>query len=109
MEVSTETPSQLDCWFSATLAFEINKHYMELSQSLPFLVALANMISLPQHKYSFQDINTSNLYEWDRKAWAQEGVLRSQMFPEIEGNAPIAASLYALMVGAKAVHSVDIF
>ena len=75
-----------------------------LSTSIPFLAALACMISLPVHKGSYEAVSNMSPFEWDRKAWSHEHFFASVGMALDPGNAVLGAALWGLMVVAEAVH-----
>ena len=73
-----------------------------LSKSIPFLAALAKMISLPAHRDTMVASADLSPFEWDRKAWSREHFFASVGLALDPGNAVLAAALWALMAVAEA-------
>ena len=65
-----------------------------LSNSIPFLAALAEMISLPQHTGGMLDTANTSPFAWDRKAWSREHFFASVGLALDPGNAVLSATLW---------------
>ena len=76
---------------------------LALSRSLPFVAALARMISLPAHRHSVVAVSNMSPFEWDQKAWSRENVFASEGLALDPGNAVWGAALWGLMVVTEAV------
>jgi len=86
----------------AVIASGLIKHAEELRRSVPFVLALARMMSLPTHSHGVQDAAAMSPFDWDRKAWSREHFFASVGLELDPGNAVLAAALRALVLLSEA-------
>jgi len=75
---------------------------MALRRSVPFLLALARMMSLPVHSYGVAETAGMSPFNWDRKAWSREHFFAAVGLELDPGNAVLASALWALMLVSEA-------